>query len=290
MTLLPPRSGSCTAAGLRLSYCEWGAPDAPVLLLQHGGLDHAHSWDWVAAEFAAEYRIIAPDLRGHGDSAWAPDGDYTMLAFVRDFARLVEELQLAPLRIIGHSLGGNIATRFAALYPAQVQKLVSIEGLGPSPKLRAEREAVPMLERMRKWLGEMRRLEARPPRRYPSVAAALERMRAAHPNLDAARAQHLTEHALRRNEDGSCSWKYDPRMRAHGPFDLRTTELEQLWAAVECPVLLCYGVNSWASNPAVDGRASHFRQARVSLYEAAGHWVHHDQFERFIAEARAFLR
>ena len=62
-----------------------------------------------------------------------------------------------------------------------------------------------------------------------------------------------------------------------------------LWEAIECPVLLLYGTDSWASNPEADGRARHFRDAHTIAYENAGHWLHHDQFERFVADLRAFL-
>jgi pimeloyl-ACP methyl ester carboxylesterase len=73
------------------------------------------------------------------------------------------------------------------------------------------------------------------------------------------------------------------------PIDLSQAEIAQLWSAITCPTLLCYGANSWASNPAADGRAAYFANARVSLYQDAGHWLHHDQFERFMQELSAFL-
>jgi pimeloyl-ACP methyl ester carboxylesterase len=66
-------------------------------------------------------------------------------------------------------------------------------------------------------------------------------------------------------------------------------QVEQLWNRIDCPTLLMYGANSWASNPEKDGRIRHFRHARVIEFENAGHWLHHDQFQPFIAELRAFL-
>jgi pimeloyl-ACP methyl ester carboxylesterase len=95
---------------------------------------------------------------------------------------------------------------------------------------------------------------------------------------------------MRQHPDGGYSWKFDPLNRIRPPFDLPRAEIELLWSAISCPTLLCYGVDSWSSNPALDGRARHFRTARVSLYENAAHWLQHDQFERFVQEISEFLR
>ena len=66
-------------------------------------------------------------------------------------------------------------------------------------------------------------------------------------------------------------------------------ELHKLWGAITCPTLLLYGADSWASNPAEDGRSEYFKNAEVKLYENAGHWLHHDQFDRFMSDVRAFI-
>jgi len=97
----------------------------------HGGQDHCRNWDWVAQDLKRDYHIIAPDLRGHGDSAYSPSGDYGLGAYVYDLAQLIHQQGLAPVRMIAHSLGGNIALRYAGVYPETVSKLVAIEGMGP---------------------------------------------------------------------------------------------------------------------------------------------------------------
>jgi pimeloyl-ACP methyl ester carboxylesterase len=96
---------------LRLHYVDWGNAAAPPLVLLHGGRDHCRNWDWVAAALRDEYHIIAPDLRGHGDSAWSASGHYTMASYIYDLAQLVHQQELAPVAIVAHSLGGNIAAR-----------------------------------------------------------------------------------------------------------------------------------------------------------------------------------
>ena len=289
MTPHGPTANSFISQRLRLHYVDWGNPDAPPLILQHGGRDHCRSWDWVAEELAKDWHVIAPDLRGHGDSAWAPDGNYEINAFVYDFAQLVHTLGHDQVTIVAHSLGGNVATRFTGLYPEKVRKFVNIEGLGPSPKTRAEREAAGYANRFRGWIEKRRAAAGRIPRRYPTIEAAYARMKEENAFLTDEQARHLTIHGASRNEDGTWSWKFDPYLNVW-PFEDTPQELtEELWRAITCPMLLLYGENSWASNPELDGRMKNFRDARVVEFENAGHWLHHDQFDRFMAEIRAFL-
>ncbi len=284
-----PTSHGFVSQRLRLNYVNWGNELAPKLLLIHGGQDHCRSWDWVAELLCEKWHVIAPDLRGHGDSDHVSDGNYEMLDFVYDLAELIDSLGLAPLTIVGHSLGGNIALRYAGLFPENVRKLVAIEGLGVSPTIQAERTATGMPTRIRKWVGKKRAFAGRKPRCYPSLDAALARMQAENPFLSEEQARHLTLHGARRNEDGSYSWKFDNHLRAFPPVDMAQADIEGLWAAITCPTLLCYGDKSWASNPKQDGRARHFVDARVISFPDAGHWLHHDQFDAFMRELTAFL-
>ncbi len=291
MKLIMPRPTSHTyiSQRLRLHYFDWGNPDAPPLVLVHGGRDHARNWDWVAERLCDRWHIIAPDLRGHGDSEWTKDGNYAMPGYIYDLAQLIHQRQLAPVSLIGHSLGGNVATRYASIFPENVRRLVSIEGLGLSPKAMAERLAKPISERLRTWVEAQRGLASRVPRRYASIKDAIARMQAANKHLSLEQASHLTRHGVTQNEDGSYSWKFDPYLHVFPPVDLPVADVERLWAQVACPTLLVYGKESWASNPLEDGRARHFNNARVVLVENAGHWVHHDQTDFFVQTVRDFL-
>jgi pimeloyl-ACP methyl ester carboxylesterase len=287
--LLGPTSQSFISQRLRLNYVDWGNPDAPPLILVHGGRDHCRNWDWVAAELRGDYHIIAPDLRGHGDSAWSTSGDYSMSAFVYDLAQLVHQQHLAPCRIVAHSLGGSIALRYAGAFPENVIKLVAIEGLGPSPTMMSERAARGPVERMRSWVGETRKLAARIPRRYPTLEDAFHRMQAENRHLTEAQARYLTLHGAMQNEDGTYSWKFDNYVRAFTPADFTPEEMRAVWANIGCPILFVNGKESWASNPEKDGRLGEFENARVVEFERAGHWVHHDRLEAFVDEVRRFL-
>jgi pimeloyl-ACP methyl ester carboxylesterase len=284
-----PTSRRYVSQRLKLHYADWGNAAAPPLILMHGGRDHCRSLDWIARDFARDYHVIAPDLRGHGDSDWSPDGEYPMQGYVYDLAQLIHQLKLAPVTIVAHSLGGNIAIRYAGLYPDKVRKLVSIEGLGPSPKMIEEYMKVSGADRMRKWIDDKRAAAARTPKRYATLEEALLRMKEANKFLSDDQARHLTVHGATSNEDGTWSWKFDNYVNVWPPFDISQDDKHALWAAIACPTLLVYGADSWASNPEKDGRAKHFRNARVVSIDKAGHWVHHDQFAAFMKEARAFL-
>lgn len=284
-----PTSRRFVSQRLRLHYADWGNESAPPLVLLHGGRDHCRSLDWIARDLARDYHVIAPDLRGHGDSDWSPDGEYPIHGFVYDLAQLIHILKLSPVTIVAHSLGGNIAIRYTGLYPENVTKLVAIEGLGPSPKMLAEFAKVSVADRMRKWIDDKRGAAARSPKRYQTFDEALERMKDANKFLTDEQARHLTEHGANCNEDGTWSWKFDPYVNIWPWLDIPQADKEAMWAAIACPTLLVYGADSWASNPSTDGRLEHFRNARVALFEKAGHWVHHDQFDGFMKEVKGFL-
>jgi pimeloyl-ACP methyl ester carboxylesterase len=288
-----PTSHTYVSQRLQLNYVDWGNPEAPPLVLIHGVRDQARTWDFVAERLRDRWHVIVPDLRGHGDSAWVQDGIYDMAGYVCDLAELVHQLALAPVTLIGHSLGGNIATRYAGIFPQAVRRLVSIEGLGLSPKSMAERLAKPFAERMRLWIEAQRNFAGIAPHAYKSIDAAIARMQAAHKHLTPEQAGHFARHAVRAKSDGEGSeywtWKFDPHLHVFPPVDIPVEEVERLWANVACPTLLVYGLQSWASNPAEDGRARHFANARVVMVDNAGHWVHHNQTDFFIATVEAFL-
>ena len=284
-----PASHTYVSQRLRLHYVDWGNEGAPPLLLIHGGKDHCRNWDWVAEELSRDWHVIAPDLRGHGDSDWSPDGDYAINAYVYDLAQLIHQKKLAPVTIIAHSMGGLIALRYACLYPQNVAKLVSIEGLG-HPRMWYERQAkMRVEEQLREWIEQKRATAGRFPRRYDSLEEAYLRMKKENKNLSDEQAHHLTRHGMSQNEDGTYSWKFDNYVRFLNPIDLAREEDLRLWGNLRCPVRVLWGADSWVPGPWEDGLLEHFNDASLTVYDNAGHWLHHDQTAQFIAEMRAFL-
>ncbi|WP_188770842.1 alpha/beta fold hydrolase [Novosphingobium endophyticum] len=271
-----------------MRYVDWGGDHLPPLVLIHGGGDHSRSWDWVARRLCARWHVIAVDLRGHGDSDWSPEGNYGEGVLVRDLLLLLDALAIRRATIIAHSLGANIAMRFAAVFPERMNRLVSIEGLLASPDRLVLVDNTPMRTRLRTWLEETERIRMRVPRHFRSMDEATARMKERNPHLAGERLHHLTHHAVRLGDDGFYRWKVDPMIRKRPP-DMSNDALNDLWRALTCPILLLYGAESWASNPGMDGRLGLFANARLRVIEEAGHWVHHDRFEETMREIDAFL-
>lgn len=151
---------------LKLQFWDWGTEGKPPLVLVHGGLDHARNWDYVARQFNVDYHVYALDLRGHGNSAWAPGAIYSLAEYVLDLSTLLDIVGSDPVYLVGHSLGGIIATHYAGLYPARVKKLVNIEGIGFPPGHRVHN---PAPERLRRWIEDVRSTESRGPRSYADL-------------------------------------------------------------------------------------------------------------------------
>lgn len=288
-TPLGPTSHQYVSQRLRLHYVDWGNEGAPPLLLVHGGRDHCRNWDWVAQALRDDYHIVAPDLRGHGNSQWSLGGSYSGADYVFDIAQLVHRLDLSRLTIVGHSLGGMISLLFTGAFPERVEKLISIEGFGPPPAMLKRREATPPHERLSNWVDQLRELAGRKPRRYPTLEGAIERMREANPHLSEDQARHLTVHGVHQNEDGTWSWKFDNYLRAMTPFPPDREAVAGLLARITMPTLLVRGTDSWVSDPATDGRMAALPNARLETISGAGHWVHHDQLDAFLEVARGFL-
>ncbi len=284
--LIGPTSHYYYSQRLKLHYVDWGNAGAPLLLLVHGGRDHARNWDWVAQALRDDFHIIAPDLRGHGDSQWSIGGSYALIDYTLDIAQLLAALDDYPVTIIGHSMGGAIALQYTATYPDRVAKVVAIEGLGPPPGMIKER---PAQERMRYWVREMKDLAQRKPKRYPNLDEAVERMREANPHLSEEQARHLTVHGSYRDEDGTYLWKFDNYTRTTTPYLFNKNDAAELWGGITCPVLLLRGTDSWASDPVIDGRAEAFRKYEFHNVEGAGHWVHHDRLGVFLGHVRRFF-
>lgn len=285
-----PASHSYFSQRLRLHYVDWGNESAPPLLLVHGGRDHCRNWDWVARALRAQYHVIAPDLRGHGNSQWVKGSSYQMLDYVYDIGQLIQQKRLTPLVIVSHSLGASVSLHYTGLYPERVSKLVAIEGLGPPPAMLEERARMKLHERLLDWVDTTRTLSARQPRRYPDLESTFRRMQEENPHLSEEQARHLTIHGVNQNEDGTYSWKFDNYVRSMSPAGLSAEDMKTIMGRITCPTLLVRGTESWASDPCEDGWLKVFQNARSVNVEKAGHWVHHDQLDIFLDLVRNHLQ
>jgi len=270
---------------LKLQFWDWGTQGKPAMLLVHGGLDHARSWDWVARALRDDFHVYALDLRGHGNSAWAPGALYSVIEHVLDLATLADIIEKAPIYVIGHSLGAITTLLYAGTFPERVKKLVAIEGVGLPIQ---ERKDTPP-DRLRKWIEKVRGAENRAPHNYPNLASAVARMKEANRFLSEAVAEHLTLHGTNWNADGSIVWKFDNYVRLMPTFVTSPEDAAEILRRIACPALLFWGRQSFAKDPETDPLAREIADRRIVKVDDAGHWLHHDQLDVFLRETKKFL-
>ena len=112
-----PQSRYFQSQGLKLHFTDWGNASAPPLLLVHGGLDHSRSWDHLAQALRGDFHVMAPDLRGHGDSGWATGSSYSLADHVYDLTGLMKSEGFDKVSIVGHSMGGMVSLTYAGAFP-----------------------------------------------------------------------------------------------------------------------------------------------------------------------------
>jgi pimeloyl-ACP methyl ester carboxylesterase len=255
-------------AGLRLAACAWGpAGGLPVLIL-HGFLDQGAAWREVAVRLseALDRPVVAPDHRGHGLSDHVgPGGWYHFWDYVADVDTIVDQLG-GVVDLIGHSMGGTVASLFAASRPDKVRRLVLIEGLGPPDG------ADHALERARAFLDD----RAAPPRHgsFATPRDAADRLQRQN-DLDPALALALAERVLTAHPEG-WTWAWDARHRGRAPTPFREDVHLAMLSMVRAPTLLIEGQRSPWRPPGIEARRDAVAGARYVLLPAAGHNPHHD--------------
>ncbi len=282
-----PTSHVYRSQRLRLRYVDWGNGAANSMLLVHGMRDHCRTWDSLARNFAPDYHVVAPDLRGHGDSEWVHGSSYHFLDYVYDLDQLVLQRELAPATVIAHSMGGTLALIFAACFPEKVERLVVIEAVG---SWYARHEEKPLPERVREWVENTRALAGRLPRRYESLEDACARMQRANPHLSPEQARHLTVHGSNQNEDGTYTWKYDNYTHAWPAFNIPYRQLIELWKQITCPVLMINADGGFKHRVGQDDTVDFFQNGHTVNIADAGHWAYHDKLDEVVGTVREFLR
>jgi pimeloyl-ACP methyl ester carboxylesterase len=280
-----PEARTYVSQGLRLHYTDWGNESAPPLILVHGGLDQSRSWDAMARALRATFHIVAPDLRGHGDSDWATGSSYSLSDHVYDLTCLIKSAGLEQVAIVSHSMGGMVSLTYAGAFPEKVSRLAVLDGVTNFPA----RKVKPIDVRIAEWVGDLDKTAQRKIHRYPSVADGAERILARNARLTREQAMHLATHALKRDADGEYSWKFDPYLRARAPYRLSLEDNIALWSRIQCPTLLVAGSESFLPDPGTAGVLTHFRQAELVKIEGAGHWLQHDKTEEVIGVLKPFL-
>jgi pimeloyl-ACP methyl ester carboxylesterase len=216
-----------TANGVRLHYCEWGNPDAPAVVLLHGGSAHAHWWDLFAAAIADAYRVLAFDLRGHGDSAHVSPPAYTVADMAADIAAAIETLGLTRIHLVGHSLGGMVAANYVGRVDQRLHKVVIVD-----TQLRISTASARYLSRLRNF----------PQVFYNDYATAIRRFRLLPTQTNAAPdvLTHVAAHSFRQLPDGSWTLKLDREVLAQTESPDPVAALQ----ASSCRILFVRGEHS----------------------------------------------
>ena len=266
-------TSSIKSRGLNLSFLDRGNPGGPVLLFLHGLNDHSRTFDDLIEPFLDGYRVVTPDLRGHGDSGWAQGSGYSQLDYLYDLHRLVSELKLAPLTLVGHSLGGAVVALLAGLFPSMVDRLILMEAMGLWV---AEEGQLTAPKRVKIWIEQLILAETKDLKTMPSEEAAYLRMHEANPNLTEKTARHLASFGVKQNTDDTYSWKYDYYTRSHD-FSLRHEESIEIWKEIKCPVLAVNAKEGLSHRIGHNDTSKYFEQIRLEILDEAGHWIFHDQ-------------
>jgi pimeloyl-ACP methyl ester carboxylesterase len=229
---LLPRSERVRAGGLELHCLLWGADGDPAVLLVHGNGGHAHWWDPLVPHLVPGFRLIAPDLRGHGESDWPQQPDYHIEDYVADLAAIADALAPRRFAIVGHSMGARAATWFAAHQTERVRGLALLDttmrGVDP--------------ETAQRWRGHM--VGQRQGRGYPSRAAACAAFRfvPAEADVDAAIIADLAHHAVRERGPGDWTFRFDRAvLSVEGD---RGGDLTAALLALPCPLWVGRGTGS----------------------------------------------
>lgn len=274
--------------GIRIHVREWGRPGAPMLLMLHGWSDISATFQFVVDALKNDWHVVAPDWRGHGRSGRGHDA-YWFMDYVGDLDALLNLYSPnGPVRIVGHSMGGNVAQLYAGVRPERVAELVVLEALG-----RPDRLASDAPERFAQWLDQL--AARRAPRAYESVATFALRLHRANPRLTAERAGFLARELSEPVEGGGIRIAIEPAHRNIVPVMHRRAEAEACWRRITAPVLwLLQEGNAWRESRGLDAEAfEHMKSCFANLREIrvpdCGHNMQHDQPERVAAEIEKFL-
>ncbi len=276
--------------GLTYHVLEWEADSDHTLLLLHGFLDFA--WGFarmVESGLAGRYHVLAPDLRGHGDSdRVGPGGYYHFADYLPDVHDLVGKLARKRLSIVGHSMGGTVASYYTGTFPDRVERLVLMEGIGPP-----ETPTPTGPERIAAWIRGWERARAMGARPYATVQAAAERLREHDRLLEPDLALELAERGTTRGPDGGYRFKHDPVHATLGPYGGFQLEVSaRFWRKIACPTLHVEGGASEMKLPQaeIDRRLSFFPRLERVTVENAGHMMQRHRPAELAKIIDAFLR
>ena len=283
-THIEPRDADATVNGLRLHYLDWGEEGRPPLVLLHGFSAMAHFWDGFAAKMRQDYHVYALDQRGHGDSDWADA--YPPEAMPSDLAAFVDQLGLERFVLVGHSMGGGVAFRYAADHPERVERLIIVDSGLPSP----DRPRLPNRD------NSVQRSLAQ--ETFESEDAVVAHLQGQTPRASEKRIRAAIPTWFRRLPDGRFTRKFDPKLRdrfngsAEQVEEMRqqARDLRARVGRITCPTLVVRGGNSDILSPeAAQDTVDALPNATLVTVPNTGHNIPTDDPRGFRNAVRVWL-
>jgi pimeloyl-ACP methyl ester carboxylesterase len=272
------------------NYCirHWGSPDTPAVFFLHGRMDSSATFQFVVDALQQSWHIIAPDWRGYGASEWL-SRPYWFHEYYADLDYLLQYYSKEqPARVVGHSMGANIASMYAGVRPERIAQLVMLDFLGLKPEKDADAPAA-----MGSWLAALQ--EQPQMRTYPDYASLARRLMATNPRLDEEKATFLSRAVSRIRADGQIEMACDPWHKVPSPIPYRAEDAKAIWRKIEAPVLMLvadqgYVHQRFDKDPdEYRSRIESFSNVQVVTISDSGHNVQHDQPEQIAKALEEFL-
>jgi esterase len=275
--IILPESHHIVVHRIRLHYLDWGTHGRQSVVFLHGGGLNAHTWDIICLMLRPEYRCVALDQRGHGDSEWEPTADYSFESQIRDIEGFIEKLGLERPLIVGHSMGGFAAMGYAMRHAAKMAGLVLVD-VGPELSMDGAK-------RIRDFVSQDRVLD--------SVDEFVQRAMAFNPMRNPALLRRSLLHNLRQLPNGKWTWKHDPNRHSQDFAVERDTRAKQILDQIHrisCPALILRGARSDVFS---DDNAENFAKAlpngRWLKVANAGHTIQGDNPRGLLDSLRPFV-
>lgn len=291
LPLRPAQRQQLRLRGIDTQLWRWGRPDGRLLVLLHGWMDCAATFQFLidaAPDALLDYQLVAIDWRGFGQSGWAAES-YYFPDYLADLDALLGQLapEGEPVALLGHSMGGMVAGLYAGIRPERVSQLISLEGFG-LPATHPEQAP----GRYRRWLDELQSTtELKPLADFAALAARLSKH---NPRLAANKARWLAEQ-LGRQADGQIVYRADPRHKWVNPVLYRLEEVQACWRQISAATLWLAGNEAkllgWLGEDAAQfaARKACIAGLQYEVLDDCGHNLHHDAPARVAERLIRFL-